>query len=107
MTAERGDLLRGEAKFYLAKNYSRPNEKKCRESLELFQQLSRDYPHNPLWILLCASLENHLGQARRADELFRQVFRDTQKQSSPAERAVHQTAREVLVRQHPRENFAP
>jgi tetratricopeptide (TPR) repeat protein len=107
MTAERGDLLCGEAKFYLAKDYSRPSEKKYRQSLELFQQLSRDYPQNPLWTLLSASLENHLGEATRADDLFRQVFKDTEKQSSPAERAAHQAAREVLVRQHPRESFAP
>lgn len=104
-TADRGDLLRGEAKFYLAKNYSRESERKYRQALELLQELSRDYPHNPLWTLLAASMETRLGETARADALYRQVFRDTERSDSQAEGAVHTAARDVLVRLHPQESF--
>jgi len=104
-TAEHGDLLRGEAKFYLAKNDSRESENRHRQSLELFQELARDYPHNPLWPLLSASRLARLGQSQQADALYREVFRVTAKKNSQPDRAVHLAARELLVRAHPRESF--
>ena len=104
--AAKGDLIRGEAKFYLAKNYSRDSERNYRQSSELFEGLAGEYPHNPLWTLLSADMLLHLGQAREGDALYREVFAKTEKMSSEPAHAVHLTAREVLARQHPNENFS-
>jgi len=53
--AEKGEWVRAEAKFYLAKDYSRPSEGQYAKSLQLFQELSTEYPHNLLWKLLTAT----------------------------------------------------
>ena len=102
-TAQHGDLLRGEAKFYLAKDYSLDGEKKYQQALELFQELARSFPHNQLWALLAANMEARLGKSDRADSLYREVFKDTEKADSQSDTVVHLAARDVLVRSHPRE----
>ena len=52
---EKGQLVTSEAKFHLAKNYSRPMERQLARSLELLRQMEQQYPHNPLWKLLVGS----------------------------------------------------
>jgi len=95
--SEKGDLVRAEAKFFLAKNYSRDTEKKYKQSLELFQQLGRDYPHNPLWMLLSASMLIHSGNISAGDALLREVIKNTEGKNSETEQAVHRTAENALA----------
>jgi len=104
-TAMDGDLLRAEAKFYLAKDYSLDGEKQYQRALVLFQEMSRSYPHNQLWTLLAANMEGHLGKSEYADAHYREVFKETEKQDSPSDGVVHLIARDILVRTHPREAF--
>jgi tetratricopeptide (TPR) repeat protein len=104
--SEQGELTRDEAKFYLAKDYSHDSEKKYKNSLELFHELSDESPHNPLWTLLSANMQARLGQTREADVLYREAFKKTGKINSEPAHAVHQAAREILSRQHPTEKFS-
>ncbi len=94
--AEKGELTRGEAKFYLAKNLSRTSEGKYAKSLELFQELARDFPHNPLWPLVVASLRCQLGQTREGKALYREVLEKTAGNRNETEQAVHRAARQAL-----------
>src|SRR5579862_4433522 len=57
LCAEKGELVRPEAKFYLAKDFSRNSEKQYEKSLRLFGELKAEFPHNPLWPMLIGSLE--------------------------------------------------
>jgi len=95
--SESGDLVRGEAKFFLAKNYSRETEKKYRQSQELFQGLAREYPHNPLWMLLSASMLIRSGNTSAGDALLRLVIKNTEGKNSETEQAVHRTAEKALA----------
>jgi tetratricopeptide (TPR) repeat protein len=105
-TATRGDLARGEAEFYLAKDYSRPYEHEYQKSLELFQQLAREYPRNGLWKILTGSLEIRFGHTAEGEALYRQVFKETAGEKSEAGRAFHRAAKQALLEQHPDEKFA-
>jgi len=95
--SEKGDLVRGEAKFFLAKNYSRESEKKYGQSLELFRELARDYPHNPLWMLLSADMQLHSGNTSEGDALLREVIKNTQGKNLEWDQAVHRTAEKALA----------
>ena len=99
--ANEGDLARGEAMFYLAKDYSRPFENQNQKSLELFQQLAKRYPQNGLWKILVASLEIQLGRKAEGEALYRQVLTDTAGASSESGRAFHHAAEKALNDQHP------
>jgi len=105
LCAEKGELARAEAKFYLAKDYSRPNEKQYSQSLQLLGDLSREYPHNPLWQMLIGSLQYRVGQPDLGDAIYRQVFQQTAGKSSFVNEAVHRAARQALERNHPNEKF--
>ena len=96
--SEKGDLVRAEAKFFLAKNYSRETEKKYKQSLELFQGLARDYPHNPLWMLLSADMQLHLGNAPAGDALLGEVIKNTKGKNSEMDQAVSRTAEKALAK---------
>ncbi len=95
----------GEAKFYLAKDLSRASENSPRKSLALFEELSRDYPHNPLWPLVAASLKSRIGSKTESDTLYRQVLERTAAERNDTERGVHRAARAALLAQHPNEKF--
>ncbi len=95
--SEKGDLVRGEAKFFLAKNYSRGAEKKYKQSLGLFQELARDYPHNPLWMLLSADMQLHLGNTQEGDALLGEVIKNTEGKNLEMDQAVHRTAEKALT----------
>ena len=66
LCAEKGELGRPEAKFYLAKDYSRGNERQYEKSLHLFAELQQEFPHNPLWPMLIGSLHYRLGRPQKA-----------------------------------------
>ncbi|MGD0922823.1 MAG: hypothetical protein ABSA70_13810 [Terriglobia bacterium] len=105
LTAEKGELTRAEAKFYLAKNYSRQNERQYARSLELFQQLAREYPHNPLWSMVMGSLHCRMGHAQECEALYRQVYRETAGKESEVNQALCRAARNALQRRHREEKF--
>jgi tetratricopeptide (TPR) repeat protein len=105
LAAEKGELVRDEARFYLAKDFSRGNEKQYARSLELFQGLARDYPDNTLWTLLEGSLEIRLGHVEQGERLYRQAYKKTAGMKSEVGEALHAAARRALARRHPSEKF--
>jgi tetratricopeptide (TPR) repeat protein len=105
MAAEKGDLARAEAKFYLAKDYSRPNERQYARSLELFQQLANEYPHNPLWPMLIGSLHCRMGNIQECETRYREVYRMTAGENAEVNQALRHAARDALQRRHPEEKL--
>lgn len=105
LAADKGELVRAEAKFYLAKDYSRSNEGQYEKSIKLFEELSHQYPHNPLWPMLTGSLHFRIGQPGRGEAIYRQVFQKTAGQKSEVDREVHKAARQALQRLHPGQKF--
>jgi tetratricopeptide (TPR) repeat protein len=103
--AEKGELVRDEAKFYLAKDFSRPSERQYAKSLELFQELARDYPRNMLWVLVEGSLEIRLGHAEQGEALYRRAFTSTAGMNSEVGKALHAEAGRALSRLHPNEKL--
>ena len=98
--AEKGDLVRAEAKFYLAKDYSRPNEKEYAKSLQLFQELAQEFPRNLLWKLLAGSLEIRLNRPAEGEALYREVLAGTAEGNSDLQKALHHAAESALQRLH-------
>jgi len=103
--AQKGELTRGEAKFYLAKDYSRGNEKLYGKSLQLFEQLRQEYPHNPLWPLIIGSLHFRLGHTEQGEALYREVYKQIAGEQSEVKQAIHRAARQALQRRHPEEKI--
>jgi tetratricopeptide (TPR) repeat protein len=99
--AQKGELTRNEAKFHLAKDYSRPIEHQYAKSLALFQELAADYPRHPLWKLLVGSLEIRLGRPQRGEALYQEVIRETAEMKSDVGQSIHQQAQKALERRHP------
>ncbi len=100
-----GVLTRGEAKFYLAKNYSRQNEREYSKSLEIFQAMAQEYPHNPLWPFIAGSLRCRLGRTQECDAIYREVFKKTAGEKAEVRQALHRAAQQALQRMHPEEKF--
>ncbi len=100
-----GDLTVSDARFQLAKDYSRHNERQYAKSLELFQGLARDYPGNPLWTLLMGSLECRLDRPQPCEAAYRDVLKQTPGELSEVKRAVHAAAVTALQRLHPDEKI--
>jgi len=105
LSAERGDLARPEAKFYLAKNYSRPNERQYARSLRLFQELEGEYPNNPLWPMMIASLHCRLGRTAPCESGYRSVLTRTAGKEHEVQQALHRAARTALQRMHPQDKI--
>lgn len=103
--AEHGDFTRAEAKFYLAKDYTRRNEMQFAKALSLFQQLEAEYPENSFWQMMVASCRIRLGQNKQGEALYRQVLKGTASGGTLADKAVHRQVAEALRRLHPQENF--
>jgi hypothetical protein len=101
LAAEKGELVRAEAKFYLAKDYSRSNEKQDERSIKLFEELAHQYPRNPLWPMLIGSLQFRIGQGERGETIYREVYRKTEGEKSEVGQAIHKAARQALERLHP------
>jgi tetratricopeptide (TPR) repeat protein len=105
LCAEKGELGRPEAKFYLAKDYSRSSEKQYEKSQRLFGELQQEFPHNPLWPMLIGSLHYRMGNPRKGEEVYREVYQRTAGKSSEVDKAVHHAASQALGRQHPEQKF--
>ena len=101
--AEHGELTRGEAGFYLAKDFSRGNERQYAKSLELFEKLRSEYPRNPFWPLMVGSLQIRLGHDAEGDALYREVYRKTKGKESEVQQAIHRAVKRALERRHPDE----
>ena len=95
---EKGQLVNAEAKFHLAKNYSRPIDREYARSLELLRQMEQQYPHNPLWELLAGSVELRLGHVKEGETLYRQVIDETAHPPSDIWKPLHQQAERALAR---------
>jgi len=94
----KGQLVAAEARFHLGKNYSRPFDRQYARSLELFRQLQRQYPHNPLWDLLVGSVELRLGQDKEGEALYRKVLAETANPKADIWIPLHQQAERALAR---------
>ena len=94
--AKNGELTRGEALFYLAKDYPRPNEEQFATSLELFEQLQSRYPRNALWTLLVGSMEIRLGHAEKGEAVYRELLNRTHTDQTEAGKAVYAAAQKAL-----------
>lgn len=103
--AEHGDFTRAEAKFYLAKDYTRRNEMQFAKALGLFQQLESEYPQNPFWQMMVASSQIRLGQNQQGETGYRRVLSETVHGGTIADKAVHRQVADALRRLHPQENF--
>jgi hypothetical protein len=101
LAADKGELSRAEAKFYLAKDYSRANEKQYGQSIRLFEEMAREYPHNPLWPMLIGSLRFRMGEREQGEAIYREVYRRTAGGKSEVDAALHKASREALQRLHP------
>ena len=95
---DKGQLVTAEAKFHLAKNYSRSLDRQYARSLELFRQMQQEYPHNPLWNLLVGSVELRMGNVKEGEMLYRQVIAGTARPSSEIWKPLHQQAERALAR---------
>jgi len=95
---EKGQLVNAEAKFHLAKNYSRSIDREYAKSLALLGQMEQQYPHNPLWKLLVGSIELRMGQVKEGETLYRQVIDETAHPSSDLWKPLHQQAERALAR---------
>jgi predicted Zn-dependent protease len=93
-------VVAGEAKFHLAKNYSRNNERQYGKSLEVLQAMQRDYPHNPLWSLLAGSVEIRMGQTQQGEGLYLQAIKATDNSTSEVWKPLHRQAQTALDRRH-------
>ncbi|MGO8789360.1 MAG: tetratricopeptide repeat protein [Terriglobia bacterium] len=100
LCAEKGELGRPEAKFYLAKDFTRASEKQYEKSVRLFGELQHEFPHNPLWPMLIGSLQYRLGRPQKGEEMYREVFQRTAGKTSEVDKAVHQAASQALERLH-------
>jgi tetratricopeptide (TPR) repeat protein len=105
LCAEKGELGRAEAKFYLAKDYTRANEKQYEKSIQLFGELQQEFPHNPLWPMLIGSLHYRLERPQKGEEIYREVYQNTAGQDSEVNKAVHKAASQALERLHPDQKF--
>jgi tetratricopeptide (TPR) repeat protein len=105
LCAENGEFGRPEAKFYLAKDYTRSSEKQFAKSLRLFSELQQEFPHNPLWPMLVGSLEFRLGNPQKGEERYREVYQRTAGKNSDVDKAVHRNASQALERLHPGQKF--
>jgi tetratricopeptide (TPR) repeat protein len=95
---EKGQLVNSEARFHLAKNYSRSIDRQYARSLELLHQMQQQYPHNPLWKLLAGSIELRMEHVKEGETLYRQVIDETAHPPSDLWKPLHQQAVRALAR---------
>jgi hypothetical protein len=105
LCADKGELDRSEAKFYLGKDFSRNSERQFDKSLHLFGELQQEFPNNPLWPMLIGSLHFRIDQPKKGEEIYRQVYHSTAGKNSDVNIAVHKAAVEALSRLHPDQKF--
>ena len=105
LCADKGELGSPEAKFYLAKDFSRSSERQYEKSLHIFGELQQEFPHNPLWPMLIGSLYYRLGNPQKGEEIYREVYQRTTGKNSEVNQAVHKAASQALERVNPEEKF--
>jgi tetratricopeptide (TPR) repeat protein len=105
LCADKGELGSPEAKFYLAKDFSRASEKQYDKSMRIFGELQQEFPHNPLWPMLVGSLYYRLGNPQKGEEIYREVYQRTKGKNSELDQALHKAATQALERVHPEEKF--
>ena len=105
LCAEKGELGKAEAKFYLAKDFTRASENQFETSLRLFGELQQEFPHNPLWPMLIGSVQYRLGNPRPGEKSYREVYQGTAGKNSEVDKAVHKAAGQALERLHPGQPF--
>ncbi|HEX5483213.1 MAG TPA: hypothetical protein VFZ08_11375 [Terriglobia bacterium] len=103
--AEHGEYTRAEAKFYLAKDYTRRNEMQFTKSLQLFQELAAEFPQNPFWKLMVASVHMRLGQRDQGEAMYRQILAATANQNGLPAKPVHHAVNQALERLHLGQKF--
>jgi tetratricopeptide (TPR) repeat protein len=69
---EHGEITAVEARFYLARNL-RTYDHNYAEALTVAEPLVRDYPQNPIFLLLVANLEIELGRREKAAETLARI----------------------------------
>jgi tetratricopeptide (TPR) repeat protein len=69
---DKGDVLRVEARFYLAKNL-RTFDLDYARSLEVFSPLTDEFPRNPIFQLIQGDILAKLGRGEQAAASFRQT----------------------------------
>jgi tetratricopeptide (TPR) repeat protein len=103
--AKYGELTRGEALYYLAKDYSRSSENQFAKSLELFKELRSQYPRNGLWALMVGSLEIRMGHAKEGEALYREVLIQERGKETETAQVLYKAALNALKRRHPSERI--
>jgi len=69
-------------------------------------RIDREYPGNPLWPMLIASLHRRMGHTEKCDSGYREVYKKTAGKKTELEQALRRAARQALQRRHPEEQFA-
>jgi len=95
---DKGQLVTAEARFNLAKDYSRPIDRQYAKSLELIRPMQQQYPHNPLWKLLAGSVDLRMGNVKEGEALYQQVVDETAHLQSEIWKPLHQQAERALAR---------
>lgn len=98
--AASGEFTSGEAKFYMAKDYTRRNEMHFTKSLGLFQELASEYPGNPFWTMMVASCRMRLDQVQQGEAGYRSVLAKCAGKKTVAATAVHAQVERALERLH-------
>ena len=73
--------------------------------MQLFQELSREYPHNPLWPMLIASLHCRMGHDQECEAGYREVYSNTVEKKGEVDQALRRASRQALQRRHPQDQF--
>jgi len=95
---DKGQLVTAEARFNLAKDYSRPIDRQYAKSLELIRPMQQQYPHTPLWKLLVGSVDLRMGNVKEGEALYQQVVAETAHPQSEIWKPLHQQAERALAR---------
>jgi len=90
IAAEKGDLTRVGARFYLAKNL-RTYDRDYARSLEVFSSLVEEFPRNPIFRLLRGDVQAKLGRREMAAASFRQAH-EFSSADTPCERHIRMLA---------------
>lgn len=92
---ERGAWMSVDSRFYLARNL-RTYDERYQDALEVTEPLIRQYPHNPVFLLLAGNLNAALGRNAKAGEIFRSA-QSAQVPDSVCATRVHDVAGQFLA----------
>jgi tetratricopeptide (TPR) repeat protein len=92
---EHGTLTAVEARYYLASNL-RTYDHNYAEALQIAEPLVREYPNNPIFLLLVANLQIELGRREQAAETLARIGKLKTPDAACAARA-EQLARQLMA----------